>query len=381
MKVSRCDAYNGRLAAIFIFGILTLWAPARWPLAVFQIALFAFAGVELFRYREMKWHPAAIALAAAAGWGLFQIAAHTTIYPWRTWDAVLVWITNLTAFCIALRRGREGFLPAMLGFAFILSIVAMLTLLTSPPDKVFWIFDAEMDPHPTLGPFVYRNQYAAFVEAVLPLAIVRAIHDRKRSVLYIVIASTLFASVVAGGSRMGSALCLATILVTPMAAFTRGLISGRTLARVLAGSIAAVTVLTTVVGWEATWNRLQEPNPYSLRADLVRSSIEMVRDRPIMGFGLGTWSDAYPAYARFDDGRFVNQAHNDWIQWAAEGGAPFFCIMLFIAVWTVRPATRSLWGIGMLAVFVHCLIDYPMQQRPQLAAFFFAMLGCIAARK
>jgi O-antigen ligase len=357
---------------------LTLWVPARWPLTVFQVALFALAGIELFRRRAITWHPVAILLALAAAWGLLQIATHRTVYEWHTAEAVLIWITNLAAFTVALRRGRAGFLQAMLIFAFGLSIVATLTAFTSPADKVFWFFDVAMDPHPTLGPFVYRNQYAAFVEAVLPLAIVRAIHDRKRSVLYIVIAATLFASVVAGGSRAGSILCLAEILITPVIAYTRKLITGRTLGRVLSASIATVVILTAVVGWETIWNRLQEPNPYSVRAELVRSSMEMIRDRPLIGFGLGTWSDAYPAYAHFDDGTFVNQAHNDWIQWAAEGGIPFFLIMLAIAIWSVRPAVRSLWGIGMLAVFVHCLVDYPLQQRPALAAFFFAMLGCIA---
>ena len=52
-------------------------------------------------------------------------------------------------------------------------------------------------------------------------------------------------------------------------------------------------------------------------------------------------------------------------------------VILAIALWSVPPAVQSLWGIGMLAVFLHCLVDYPMQQRPALAAFFFAMLGCI----
>jgi O-antigen ligase len=149
----------------------------------------------------------------------------------------------------------------------------------------------------------------------------------------------------------------------------------------LAGSIAAIVLMTAVAGWETIWNRLQEPNPYSLRAELVRSSIEMIRDRPLMGFGLGTWSTAYPAYAHFDDGNFVNQAHNDWVQWAAEGGVPFALILLAIVAISVRPALRSLWGVGMLAVFVHCLVDYPMQQRPALAAFFFAMLGVIVSQR
>ena len=113
--------------------------------------------------------------------------------------------------------------------------------------------------------------------------------------------------------------------------------------------------------------------------DLVASSIAMVRDRPLTGFGLGTWPEAYPGFARFDDGTYVNQAHNDWLQWLAEGGLPFLALMLGIAGWSLGPAVRSLWGVGILSVWLHALIDYPMQQRPALAAFFFAMLGTLAA--
>jgi O-antigen ligase len=105
----------------------------------------------------------------------------------------------------------------------------------------------------------------------------------------------------------------------------------------------------------------------------------MIRDRPLTGFGLGTWSEVYPGFARFDDGRFANQAHNDWAQWAAEGGLPFFLLMAVVVGLAVRPAYRSLWGLGLLAVFMHGFIDYPMQQRPALAAFFFALLGIVNA--
>ncbi|HTS77048.1 MAG TPA: O-antigen ligase family protein, partial [Bryobacteraceae bacterium] len=367
------------LAAILIFGILTLWAP-RWALSAFEIALFAYAIVVLVR-RRVSWHPVALLLALAAAWGVMQIAAHQTIYEWRTWDAVLNWTANLAAFLAAFELGaaqREKFLRVILIFAAILSIAASFTALASPPGKIFWLFDAGTNL-PTLGPFVYRNQYAAFIEAVLPLAIVRALLDRGRWLMYTLIAATMFASVIAGGSRAGSILCLAEILITPVIAFAQKRMGGRSLTRVLAGSVAAVVLLTAIVGWEAIWKRFEEPNPYSLRAELARSSIEMVRDRPLAGFGLGAWSDAYPAYAHFDDGNFVNQAHNDWVQWAAEGGIPFFLILLAIAICMMPPAVRSLWGIGIIAVFAHCAVDYPMQQRPALAAFFFAMMGAIAS--
>ena len=69
------------------------------------------------------------------------------------------------------------------------------------------------------------------------------------------------------------------------------------------------------------------------------------------------------------------------MQWAVEGGLPFLALLLGIAVWSVRPALRSLWGVGILSVWLHALVDYPMQQRPALTVFFFALLGALASQE
>ena len=371
------------LAAILCFGILTLWVPARWALSVFQVALLSLAAVRIVQRRSIGVHFVGCLLGAAVVWGGVQVAAQWTVDRVTTLDATLNWAINLAAFALAAdfyrnAERRERFLRAALIFAGILAVVSIFTFLTSPIGKAFWIFETGSESH-TLGPFVYQNQYAAFIEAILPLAIVGVIRDRRRWVLYAAVAATLFGSVVTGDSRTGSILCLTEILVIPVIAFARGMIDSRVLARAVLGSLAAVVVLTGVVGWEGLWKRLQEPNPYSFRRDLVLSSLSMMRDRPVTGFGLGTWPEAYPGYARFDDGRFVNQAHNDWLQWADEGGLPFLGVMLAVAGWSVLPAIRSLWGVGILSVWVHAWFDYPMQQRPALAAFFFALLGTLAA--
>jgi O-antigen ligase len=371
------------LAAILAFGILTLWVPARWALSVFQVALFALAAVRIVQRRSLTLSFPGWLMAAAVAWGALQVAAGWSVDRVTTLEATLSWVTNLTAFMLAadLYRNadrRERFLRAALIFASILAVVSIFTFLTSPMGKAFWIFDSGSESR-TLGPFVYHNQYAAFIEAILPLAIMGVIRDRRQWALYAAIISTLFGSVVAGGSRTGTFLCLAEILIIPAIAFARGIINAGLLVRVLLGSVTAVVILTAVVGWQPLWMRLQEPHPYSLRKDLVLSSIAMVRDRPLTGFGLGTWPEAYPGYARFDDGTYVNQTHNDWLQWAAEGGVIFLVLMLAIAGWSVGPAVQSLWGMGILSVWLHALIDYPMQQRPALAAFFFALLGTLAA--
>ena len=372
------------LAAILCFGILTLWVPARWALSTFQVALFALAVVRIAQRRSIGRHFVGLLLAAAVAWCALQMVLGWSIDRVTTLDATLNWIANLAAFALSAdlyrnAQQRERFLRAALIFTSVLAVVSIFTFLTSPAGKAFWIFETETGSH-MLGPFVYQNQYAAFIEAILPLAIIGVLRDRRRWMLHALIVATLFGSVVTGGSRTGSILCLTEIFVIPLIAFGRGMIPARVLARALLGSLAAVVVLTGVVGWERLWERLQEPNPYSLRQDLVLSSVSMARSRPLTGFGLGTWPEAYPGYARFDDDRFVNQAHNDWLQWASEGGLPFLALMLGIAVWSVKPALRSLWGVGILSVWLHALLDYPMQQRPALAAFFFALLGALASQ-
>lgn len=375
------------LAVLLFSGILTLWVPQRWALSAFQIAILALAGIRVAqRLRAGTSLPPslpALLLATAPVWALLQVAAGWSVDSQRTLESALDWVVNAAAFALALdlysnKDQRERFLRAALIFAVALSVVAVFTMLTSPDGRAFWVFQTGSGAA-TLGPFVYKNQYAAFVEAILPLAVVGAIRDRRRWAVYTLISALLFGSVVAAGSRAGAILCFAEILLIPAIAFARGFLNGRLLTRALASSITAMALLTSITGWELLWNRLQEQNSYALRTDLAISSLEMLRDRPWTGFGLGTWSVAYPGYARYDDGSFVNQAHNDWLQWAAEGGVPFFAAALAFAALMIRPAWRTLWGVGILAVFVHALVDYPFQQRPALAAFFFSWTGVLWA--
>jgi O-antigen ligase len=356
-------------AAVLWAGILAMRVGTRWALTAFETALFTLAAVLLVRQRlAMRIQVIGAMLAVVALWGLTQVAAGISVDAQRTLESSLDWATNCAAFCVAFRvagdrASRQRFLTAQLIFALLVAIGAVIALFTAG----------------TLGPFVYRNQFAAFLEPALGLAIAAAIGDRKRPILWVTVAAALFASVVAAGSRAGSIICLGLLTALPLVGYFRGAISGRGLARVMALGTASALALVAVVGWQTIWNRFEEPNPYSLRADLNRSSLAMVRDRPVAGFGLGTWSAAYPKYALYDDGTFVNQAHDDWAQWAVEGGVPLFLLMLAVVAMLAPGAVRSLWGVGLMAVFAHAMVDYPFEQRPALAAYFFALMGVLAA--
>jgi O-antigen ligase len=365
------------LFLILVAGLLTMWVPARWALSAFQVAMLSLGAARIVaRWRSgqgIAFDATGIALAGVITLGALQLLTGSTVDAFRTQEEMLGWTVNLVGFAVALEwaashRQRERFLTWMLAFAAGLSVLAMLTAFSSPPGVIAWWMDVGTQV-PTLGPFVYRNQWAAFVEVILPLALVRAFIDRERTWVYTTAAGLLFASVIAAGSRTGAVLCSFEVLLVLV------LIGGRRAWPVVAGILASVGGLTVIAGWEPLWSRFQEPNPYGLRWDLLRSSIEMWKARPFTGWGLGTWSQVYPGFARYDDGTFVNQAHNDWAQWTAEGGILLLALMLFVAIRVLRPAWRSVWGLGMVAVLAHCLVDYPMQQRPALATLFFVMLG------
>jgi hypothetical protein len=79
-----------------------------------------------------------------------------------------------------------------------------------------------------------------------------------------------------------------------------------------------------------------------------------------------------------DFGVFANQAHSDWLQWAAEGGLPFVLAIGTLLTWSLRSAVRTVWGLGAVSVFLHALVDYPFS-RPALASWTMVVLAMLAA--
>jgi len=141
--------------------------------------------------------------------------------------------------------------------------------------------------------------------------------------------------------------------------------------------LALAAIVGTVSGWRDMANDLERRNPLELRRILTKSTIDMARDRPLTGWGLGTWTEVYPAYATFDDGVFDNAAHNDWAQWTAEGGLPMLAAMLAFLAMTLARSRRSplVWGIAI--VLVYDLIEFHFNARPAFGCFFFAWAGAV----
>jgi O-antigen ligase len=368
---------------VLAFSNVAMWNHARWVVSVSEVGAFAIAALALVAcaagWQRLTLSPVMLPLAAVTLWGLLQLQTGDTVYAWHTKVAVLYWAANFAVFFAALQafadaRVRRSFLYALLLFGFAIAVLGQFQSL-DPASKVFWIFDPSPDPTPQFGPFPYKNQYAAFVEILLPFALFRAVVDEKRVMLHALIVAALYTSVIAASSRMGFFLATAEMLIVPPLVMRQRRIPLANV-RTAAVTLAVVMIMLAAAAGPATLvQKFELRDPYAAR---TQASLVMIRDRPLLGFGLGNWATAYPGYATRDLGLYINQAHDDWAQWAAEGGLPFAALMLAIAAWSARRAFRTGWGLGVVAVFVHCLVDYPIQ-RTGVAFVFFAMLGAIAA--
>jgi O-antigen ligase len=264
----------------------------------------------------------------------------------------------------------------MLWFGFLVAAEATLQTFTAA-GKVFWIFQSEYTER-VMGPILSPNHYAAFIELVLPLAIYGSLRRERGALLYSAMAAAMYASVVACWSRAGVVLASAEFVAVTVLLLLQGRTSGRAAGKALLRVAALLLVFTALVGWGTVWGRLRTPDPFIHRREFAISSMRMIAAHPWVGTGMGTWPIVYPAYAMIDTGKFANRAHNDWLEWTAEGGLPFGIALLSLFLWCLRPAFHSVWGIGVIAVFLHAVVDYPFS-RPALAAWtvvFIAMLAC-----
>jgi O-antigen ligase len=383
-RVSRLASPGGMaLSAVLIAGVLVAWAPGFWATSVLHIGfsviaiLWLAAALRAGHAFTSTW--LYIPLALAALWGPLQIALHTTVYPFETAVSSLHWLTDFIVFSLAAqffrdRSVRDRFLDTLLYFGFALVVVSILQSFTAPK-QVFWIFDSR---YRVIGPFIYKNQFAAFVELLLPIALYRMLSRKRQTLLFGFISATMFSAVVMSASRVGTILVAFEILFVLIAAWGRRLVTSRVALLLFLQMFVLLAACTAVVGWEALGEHFQDQTSGSIRRNLLLSTIQMIRDRPWAGWGFGNWKFVYPAYALFDSAQFANAAHCDWAEWIADAGLPFALVMAVVFVRSLTLSWRSLWGAGVFFVLVHSFFDYPTRE-PVVGAILFALLGAMAA--
>lgn len=376
------------LLVLLAYSTATVFVRDAWALESFQIGVFALlavyllAGITRGKERLAKgFAPLLVYLLPL--WGVMQILAHTTSSTFETRTEVLRWgalaaVFFLTQAAAGSHKLRRNLLSAFLAFATAMAVLCLAQLFTSD-GKVLWLFPTGY--HDVYGTFQYYNNYAQFVELALPIALWRAMREGWHSWWYALSGGVLYASVIGSASRGGSALCTLELL----AMLGIGLVLLRdTETGMPTKSIAAMLLIipvlaaafTLAVGWGRVWGRFQVNDPYLVRKEFMMAAADMAVHRPLAGFGLGTFPEVYQRYATKDYPFYANHTHNDWAEFAADGGFPFLLMVLIPFVAAVPMAVRNPWGVGLLSVMLHACIDYPFP-RPAVSGWMFFLLAIL----
>lgn len=147
---------------------------------------------------------------------------------------------------------------------------------------------------------------------------------------------------------------------------------------VLLSSMIAIDFLIvgSLLGVEQVAQRLEDTSLVAeTRDELARDGIEYWRDFPLVGSGLGTYYATLPRYKQGDIPLFYRQAHNDYLQFAAETGLVGVALLgsallttLFAALGVLRSRRNPLTlGIAfsvvmaICAAMIHAIVEFNMQ--------------------
>jgi len=370
------------LVLALFMGTLTLWIPAYWPVALFEISVLLVAGVAVVMGGVpgpgTQWP--LLVLGFIVLWGCFQLITDLTVNRFATERATLQWMTWAAVYYAGVSLLKEqgvarSLRTAMVWFGSAVSVEAILQAYLSP-GKVYGLFPTGYKDF-VMGPIVYHTHFAALIEVLLPIALFLALSEARRSYTMLGVSAVLLTALVVSASRGGLVIAGAEVIAVLVLSHLRKPSGGPRITLLALLLVGLTAVLTVIVGFETASQRFSTEPLSAGRLQFAISTLHMIAGHPWVGWGLGSWPSVYPAFATFDPGAIVNQAHCDWLQWMAEGGLSLGIAMLSLALWGVGPALRSIWGIGVIAVFVHAGFDYPFS-RPAVGAWPILMLAMVA---
>lgn len=406
-----------------------------WALAVFELgaaALVVLWAVDAWRSRTLRVSRSLLQLPLVGLFllGLFQLlplgggsggagdaisgtaAGSLSIDPYSTRlalvqvAALLVYFAAALAYIDSPKRLRLVVRVVTI-FGFALAFFGLIQYFSSP-NKIYWL--KELPQSTPFGPFYNRHHFAGYMELTmaLPLGLLfSGAIERDKRPLYIFAVAFMGIALVVTNSRGGLvAMAAEIVFLLMLAGFRRGdeevaeggRAKGRLKALVVRAGLAFVMVLALVggalfFGGEAALSRLvgtvNSEDPTTGRAHFWNVTLNIIKDHPLVGTGLGSFGLAYTRYDTRNGLYRLEQAHNDYLQLASDAGAVGVALGLFFVVALFRTglarretedlfrrgvATGAL--VGCFAVLVHSFFDFTLHTTSN--ALLFLVLAALA---
>ncbi len=390
------------LAAPLAFGAVQPWAVFLLETSA-AILLLAW-GLRQWKHRELviAWQPIYAPILAFATLVLVQWITGITAYRQATYSLILLYFSyGVLAFVAAqtLRRSSQirPLAALVCWYGLVLASFSLLQGI-APNGKLYWIWPLEQGGL-IYGPYVNHNHYAGLMEMLTPFPLVLALSrhtEGNRKLIVAGIAALMAGTIFLSGSRGGMLAFVVQIIA--LAIFLRK--RGDWKQPVALGVFLAVMIAFLIwLGGNELTRRLasiqtetRQELTGGVRLTIDRDCLRMLRAKPLLGWGLGTFPVVYPQFRSFYTSFFVNEAHNDYLQLLVETGIVGFAIAIWFLVLTFRGAIAKLqnWTetingtltvaalLGCIGILVHSFLDFNLQI-PANAALFYVLCAIAAA--
>ena len=339
------------------------------------------------------------AIAAASGTVTWR---PLTLTPDLTLNSLYALLPATAAGLAALHidsRDRIWLARGVVAIAFVSALIGLIQVAGVGSSLHLYRVTSEDAP---VGLLANRNHQAAFLSCALALTGALA-GLRRRDVsdprvglgAALAVAAVLILAVLSTGSRMGLALCALGSLAGVVAykAAGRRLLPSRPALRL--GLAAGAALLLIGVGLAAARSgaieRLAHTNRVSeTRAAMIEPLLTTAKAFMPYGAGFGSFDSVYRRFepAALLSTIYMNQAHDEPLQLAIEGGLAALVLLAGFALWWAWTATRVLvrastaqsralsigWVTATMILMLSSLVDYPLRT-PLLSALF--VVACL----
>jgi O-antigen ligase len=331
--------------------------------------------------------------AAFLGVLAIQVVFRTSAYGWVTRYAFMQYLAYAALLFVVTQaiRSEADFsrlLIVMTIFGFVLAVFGLVQGFTST-GKIYWSV-IPREGGWIYGPYVNHNHYAGMVEMLVPVPFVLAAlrsTDPIQRALFAFIGTMIGATAFTCQSRAG--MIAVTLELIFLAAF---LVQRRKSATASLGIAVSAILLLSLLAWLGglqLLERFQEMRDIT-RLSVLKDSFTMVKAKPFLGWGAGTFPEIYPHFRSFYTDLFVNQAHNDVLQLLIETGLIGFSIGIWFVVSMYRSASERLrssrltyqeaWVlasiVGCTGILFHSLFDFNLHIAAN-AAWFYVLASTI----
>jgi O-antigen ligase len=399
--------------AVFVAGaagLLALWATDAWasgalrvsrnPLQLPLAGLFFVGLLQLLPLRS----------SADAGAVTGPTVTSLSFDPYST-RLLLLQIAALTVYFAAVLAFTDSpkryrlLARLVVVFGFLLAVFGLLQFFTSP-DKIYWL--RELPQSRPFGPFINRHHFAGYMEMTLALPlgmIFSGAIEAERRPLYIFVAVMMGVALILTNSRGGMVSLVAVIFfLVVVTGLQKSSTSdddapqSRARAAMLRaalglGLIAALALGALTLGGEGALTRffgtVTASDPTTGRAHFWSVALQIFRDHPIIGAGLGSFGLMYTQYDTRNGLLRVDHVHNDYLQVLTDVGIIGAALGLLFIYWLFRQGfarreTKDLYrrGVttgalaGCFGVLVHSFFDFTLHTTSN--SLLFLVLAALA---